>query len=123
MVSYQGEDTSLGIFFDESDIDVTFTVTKSIITHSGDCFNKKAMIVGHAIGVSKMKKCYNSFYNLDYPNGMKTPLSWSQYGQDRYIAKALPKGKYIVEIGGYDGEKFSNTLLVEKEYEWTFSGS
>ena len=115
MVTYQGEDTTLGIFFDDSDIDVTFTVTKSIITHSGDCFNKKAMIVGHDIGVSKMKECN---YNLDYPNGMKRPLSWSQYGQDRYIAKALPKGKYFVEIGGYDGEKFSNTLLLEKEYGW-----
>ena len=118
MVSYQGEDTSLGIFFDESDIDVTFTVTKSMTTHSGDCFNKHVMVVGHNIGVSKMKKCYNSLYNLDYPNSMKSPLSWSQYGQDRYVAKALPKGKYFVEIGGYDGEKFSNTLLLEKEHGW-----
>lgn len=118
MVSYQGEDTSLGIFFDESDIDVTFTETKRMITHSGDCFNKHAMVVGHNIGVSQMKKCYNSLYNLDYPNGMKSPLSWSQYGQDRYVAKALPEGKYFVEIGGYDGEKFSNTLLLEKKYGW-----
>lgn len=57
-------------------------------------------------------------YNLDYPNGMKTPLSWSQYGQDRYIANLLPEGGYFVEVGGYDGERFSNTLLLEKEYGW-----
>ena len=56
--------------------------------------------------------------HLDYPNGMKQPLSWSQYGQDRYIANAMPNGKYFIEIGGYDGEKFSNTLLLEKEYGW-----
>lgn len=138
-VTYQGEDTSLGIFFDTSDVDVKFTITKHMTTHSGDCFKKNKFVVGHNIDISKMKKCFENQkkekkktnamrnkqdvltkdeYKLDYPNGMKQPLSWSQYGQDRYIAKALPKGKYFVEIGGYDGEKFSNTLLLEKEYGW-----
>ena len=63
-------------------------------------------------------KKYDTAYNLDYPKGMKTPLSWSQYGQDRYIANLLPRGGYFVEVGGYDGERFSNTLLLEKEYGW-----
>ena len=44
-------------------------------------------------------------------------LSWSQYGQDRYIDKLL-KGKtkgFFVEISGYDGEQSSNTLFRETE--------
>ena len=48
-------------------------------------------------------------------------LSWSQYGQDRYIDKLL-KGKrkgFFVEIGCHDGERFSNTLFLEKERGWT----
>ena len=59
-------------------------------------------------------------YHLDYPNGMHQPLSWSQYGQDRHIADFFngKRGLFFVEIGGYDGEKFSNTLLLEKELGW-----
>ena len=62
----------------------------------------------------------NGKYNLDYPHGMKQPLSWSQYGQDRYIDSFFNKKRdgFFVEIGGYDGEKFSNTLYLEKERGW-----
>ena len=135
-IVYQGEDTSLGIFFDESDIKVDFSVSKHITTHSGDCFNKNKFIIGHNINPSKMRQCYKHMdevdtidkefiyedslqdtlrnYKLDFPN----KNSWSQYGQDLYISKLLPYGKFFIEIGGYDGEKFSNTLLLEKKYHW-----
>ena len=48
-------------------------------------------------------------------------LSWSQYGQDRFIDKLLEhkRNGTFIEIGGYDGEMFSNTLFLEKERGWT----
>ena len=61
-------------------------------------------------------------YQLDYPDGMKSsPLSWSQFGQDRHMDSFIFKGKkngFFVEIGGYDGEQFSNTLFLERERGW-----
>lgn len=59
-VYYQGEDTSLGIFFDEANVKVKFTKTNKIITHSGDCFDTNKMVIGHNIKPSKMKKCWSS---------------------------------------------------------------
>ena len=63
----------------------------------------------------------NGNYQLDKTHGIgKDMLSWSQYGQDRYIDKLLKsQGKGLfVEIGGYDGKLFSNTLFLEKERDW-----
>ena len=64
----------------------------------------------------------NGNYQLDATRGIgKNMLSWSQYGQDRYIDKLLKSKRkgFFVEIGGYDGERFSNTLFLEKERGWT----
>ena len=59
-------------------------------------------------------------YHLDYPNGMNAGPSWSQYGQDHWIDTHTSHGKspFFVEVGGYDGEKFSNTLFLEKHRGW-----
>ena len=56
-------------------------------------------------------------YNLLSPNAR----SWSQYGQDIYISNLFNgrRGGIFVEIGGYDGQSLSNTLLLEKQYNWT----
>ena len=48
-------------------------------------------------------------------------MSYSQIGQDIEVVKYY-KGKmegFFVEIGASDGIKFSNTLLLEKKYNWT----
>jgi len=42
-------------------------------------------------------------------------ISWSQYGRDQLINKLLKRNGFFVEIGGYDGETFSNSLFLEKE--------
>ena len=103
MVTYQGEDTSLGIFFDESDIDVTFTVTKSIITHSGDCFNKKAMIIGHNIDVSKMKKCYGSAASVDSVDSVDSATISGK--TIRFKAPLMKSSDIVVGILSYKKEK------------------
>ena len=62
----------------------------------------------------------NDNYQLDKTHGIGNDmLSWSQYCQDRYIDKLLKSKRkgFFVEIGGYDGELFSNTLFLEKERE------
>jgi len=48
--------------------------------------------------------------------------SYSQYGQDRYVAETVFKGKrngFFVEAGAGDGLYISNTLLLERQYGWT----
>jgi len=61
-------------------------------------------------------------YKLYKPNGSKKGIiSWSQYGQDQLIDKLLNQKRngFFVEIGGYDGETFSNSLFLEKERGWS----
>ena len=59
---------------------------------------------------------YGDYY-LDFPN--KT--YYSQHEQDMKIFDLLNKQKngFFIEIGGYDGEKNSNTLYLEKSHGWT----
>jgi FkbM family methyltransferase len=48
--------------------------------------------------------------------------SYSQFGQDRFVAEAVYAGKrggYFVEAGAGDGLWISNTLLLERRYGWT----
>lgn len=53
---------------------------------------------------------------------MTETRSYSQYGQDRFVAEAIYGGKrggYFVEAGAGDGIWISNTLLLERQYGWT----
>jgi hypothetical protein len=63
-VTYQGEDTSLGIFFDElkvnSKILVNLRRCNHFITHSGNCLDKSKFVVGHDIKWAMMKRCYTA---------------------------------------------------------------
>lgn len=48
--------------------------------------------------------------------------SYSQFGQDRFVAEIVYAGKrggYFVEAGAGDGLWISNTLLLERRYGWT----
>ena len=47
---------------------------------------------------------------------------YSQIGQDRFLLENFFRGKrggVFVEIGAYDGERFSNTLFYERTMGWT----
>jgi hypothetical protein len=69
----------------------------------------------------------NGIYNLDHPLGVLLQLgntsvptaipTWSQYRQDLWVDSYFgQKTKGIfVEIGGFDGETHSNTLLFERK--------
>ena len=71
---------------------------------------------GNSVISSKLYHGHGN-YNLKLPKAS----SWSQYGQDIYITKLLNgrRGGFFVEIGGYDGQSLSNTILLEKQYNWT----
>jgi hypothetical protein len=53
---------------------------------------------------------------------MTEAVSYSQFGQDRFVAETIYRGKrggYFVEAGAGDGLWISNTLLLERKYGWT----
>jgi FkbM family methyltransferase len=53
---------------------------------------------------------------------MSKAESYSQFGQDRFVAEMVYVGKrggYFVEAGAGDGLWISNTLLLERRYGWT----
>lgn len=47
-------------------------------------------------------------------------MTFSEFGQDEYVAALLGgmRHGFFVESGAYDGVRASNTLLLEREYEW-----
>lgn len=46
--------------------------------------------------------------------------SYSQIGQDLFVLNHYnnKRNGYYVDIGSYDGVNFSNTYLLEKDYDW-----
>jgi len=61
-------------------------------------------------------------YRLRDPTGAKAgTYQWSQEGQDHVVDRLLKAKRhgFFIEIGGYDGEKFSNTLFFEMRRNWT----
>ena len=61
-VSYQGEDTSMGIWMENvrPQMNVHRTPSRHFITHSGDCHNKNKFVIGHSIPLHKMRECYKT---------------------------------------------------------------
>jgi hypothetical protein len=67
-VSYQGEDTSLGIWMENvrPQMNVQRTNSEHFITHSGDCHNKNKFVIGHSISLQKMRECYNTMDEYEH---------------------------------------------------------
>ena len=59
-------------------------------------------------------------HNLVLRHGKRNSHSWSQFGQDVAIDALLRRrtGGFFVELGGFDGETGSNTLLFELLRGW-----
>ena len=47
--------------------------------------------------------------------------SYSQVDQDLWVLEMLnnKKNGYFLDVGAYDGIKYSNSLLLEKDFDWT----
>ena len=100
----------------------------SIITTLQHTKEKQIIPVYNGVGTQRATlnnisiKWGTGTYKLQKPNGSKEGIiSWSQYGQDQFIDKLLNQNRngFFVEIGGYDGETFSNSLFLEKERRWS----
>ena len=62
-------------------------------------------------------------YKLDNPAGVRqidSEPDWSQGGQSSVVDHELSSKRsgFFVEVGGLDGEEFSNTLFFEKNRDW-----
>lgn len=54
---YQGEDTSMGIWINETGKDVTLINARSIFSNSGNCRDEGALVIGHDISAEQMRSC------------------------------------------------------------------
>ena len=72
LVEYQGEDTSLGIWMDEAPFKVKLTTTDRWISHSGQCENQRALVIGHDIDVARMHSCFSRTRDSTVPS---TPVA------------------------------------------------
>jgi beta-1,3-N-acetylgalactosaminyltransferase 2 len=77
--SYQGEDTSMGIWMDSIKMDVKIRLTSSakFVGHSGNCHDATKYVIGHEISPEKMRNCYFAT-SRGKQSERKHSLSWSQ---------------------------------------------
>jgi len=92
-VSYQGEDTSMGIWMENvrPQMNVHRTSSEHFITHSGDCHNTNKFVIGHSISPQKMRECYTTMDEFKHVN--------------KNVNKVIISGKEIV----YDFPKIITT--------------
>ena len=93
------------------------TADKYVVLSSSTTADKDIVLSSSTTGISSQLYRGHGNYSLKSPNAR----SWSQYGQDIYITEHFNgrRGGFFVEIGGYDGQYLSNTILLEKQYNWT----
>ena len=66
LYEYQGEDTTLAIWLDESELKDTVVWEKSpAFVNEGDCHNPNFVVIGHEISPLKMKRCYHAADEVD----------------------------------------------------------
>jgi len=59
LVYYQGEDTSLGIWLDESPLHITWLHSLYFVNHA-NCMETQWLIVGHQVTPEQMQQCYRN---------------------------------------------------------------
>ncbi|XP_052810024.1 uncharacterized protein LOC128238292 [Mya arenaria] len=96
-----------------------------------DTYLKKfsaGLLVHESLSYEQMKELHitdrkgGNAHQLHFPGGIKAfQKTWSQFGQDIEIDRLLKQKRngFFIELGGYDGEKLSNTLFFEMERNWT----
>ena len=71
LFEYQGEDTSLGIWIDESEESFKSSVKWlgcDVCVHSGHCEDKNKLLIGHHIRPAKMKVCFEKADEVEIDN-------------------------------------------------------
>ena len=59
LMEYQGEDTSLGIWMDQSPMKTSVKwLGCDVCVHSGQCEDKNKLLIGHHIKIKRMRECY-----------------------------------------------------------------
>ncbi|KAH3753564.1 uncharacterized protein LOC127847906 [Dreissena polymorpha] len=97
--------------------------TGTVSDHAGTVSDHTGTVSDHTGTVSdRIRKVLihgNGSYNL-YPD-LRNKDSFSQYGQDEYLNNLFgsKRNGFFVEIGAYDGQFMSNTLLLEMKNNWT----
>ena len=61
-VSYQGEDTSVGIWIDavRKNISIRMVSTRHFTVSNTNCYDKEKLVVGHDLSIEKMESCWRS---------------------------------------------------------------
>lgn len=70
----------------------------------------------------KKKKTIDTFLRKPHPANIlsDTDIRYSQANQDVTVYKLLNiENGYFIEIGGFDGKTWSNTLWLERRHNWT----
>ena len=61
LVEHQGEDTTLGIWLDESPLkEKVVWINKEAFANEGNCHNSTLLVIGHEISPQKMRACYET---------------------------------------------------------------
>ena len=104
---------SVGIIFSRIGISITSSRNLNYLNNSNEEFNRYKSFVDKTLELATTIEEFNEMHKL-YPD------SKSQLFQDIFVLNYLKYKKqgYFVEIGAADGEKFSNTWLLEKNYGW-----
>ena len=94
------------------------TSTQSKKTELEYAFDRLTFIVRN--GNYKKSSCFDSYDFLIYALD-KLLVSKAQLFQDLFVLYCLnnKKNGFFIEFGAADGVAYSNSLLLEKEYEWT----
>ena len=70
LFNYQGEDVSIGIWFDESPLKgtVNFVDGRQVMTNSGNCNDASKYIIGHDLTEHRIRACWNG-RDETFPHG------------------------------------------------------
>jgi len=82
---------------------------------------RRLQLASFAVLVAVVLVAYRGHYR-DAPGNVDPISGWSgQFEQDRWVALDVyssMRGGYFVELGAYDGMSSSNTLSLERHYDW-----
>ncbi|MDA7838759.1 glycosyltransferase family 29 protein [bacterium] len=113
-VSYQGEDTSLGIWMEKvrPQMNVERVKCSHFITHSGNCHDKRKFVIGHDISIKKLQQCYKTMDEYAHINNIKAKGSLKSCAfvannpSMKTSASAIDRHDFVIRFNNYWAKKF-----------------